>query len=178
MNLPIKTWQDLLEKEEERGQLSIEDIKQEAREFIDDLRRRLDKELVVLAVEAQQQADMYWAANKSAREEAGPDEQGRVGTRVRLLHNSLVAEWYRNRFVKPELSGVSGGKMKVFSTYLRKGTAFRYPKHYFKKEPLWAQEVIELVENRYVLLRQRANVLSKIRRALAEYERLVDKYYP
>jgi len=67
--------------------------------------------------------------------------------------------------------------MKVFSTYLRKGTAFRYPKHYFRKEPLWAQEVTEVVENRYVLLRQRVSVLSKIRRALAEYERFVNQCY-
>jgi hypothetical protein len=175
MSLPIKSWLELFEKGDLRAQVSTEDIEREGRVFIAELRERIEKELAVIAVDAQRQADMYWAANKSAIEEAGPDKQGRVGTRVRLLNNSLVAEWYRNRFIKPELNG---GKVKVFSTYLRKGGAFRYPKHYFKKEPQWAQEVIELVENRYVLLRQRANVLSKIRRALAEYERLVDKCYP
>jgi hypothetical protein len=168
-------WLDLLEqgKEGERAQVSIEDLEKAARDFVAILQAQLDKEFTVIAVEAQQQADMYWATHRSAREDTKEKKQ-RIGTRVRLLNNSLVAEWYQNRFVKPE---PGGERKRVFSTYLKKGGAFRYPKHYFKKEPQWSQEVIELVENRYVLLRQRANVLAKIRRALAEYERLVDKCY-
>lgn len=54
----------------------------------------------MLAVEAQQEADMYWASHSLAREDAGEDEQGRIGTRVRIIGKvSLSAEWYRNRFV-------------------------------------------------------------------------------
>ena len=39
----------------------------------------------MLAVEAQQEADMYWASHNLAREDAGEDEQGRIGTRVRII---------------------------------------------------------------------------------------------
>jgi hypothetical protein len=174
MNLPIETWRNLFEKEEERSRVPMENLEAEGRAFIAELRARIEKELVVTAVGAQRQADMYWAANKSAREEAGADEQGRAGTRVRIVDSTLVAEWYKNRFIKLQ---PGGKKKRVFSTYLKKGAALRYPKHYFKEEPQWARAVIELVETRYVLMRQRANVLAKMRRALAEYERLIDKCY-
>ncbi|BGI51706.1 MAG: hypothetical protein HamCj_00590 [Candidatus Hamiltonella defensa (Ceratovacuna japonica)] len=46
---------------------------------------------------------------------------------------------------------------------------------HFKKEPVWAQKLIQQVESRYAALRQRATALAKIRRALNEYERLLNK---
>ncbi len=44
-----------------------------------------------------------------------------------------------------------------------------------RKEPVWAQELIQQVETRYAVLRQRATALAKIRRALNEYERQLNK---
>lgn len=45
----------------------------------------------------------------------------------------------------------------------------------FAKEPEWAKQVIQEVEDQYALHRQRAAVLSDIKRSLAEYEKLLDK---
>ncbi len=102
MSLPTERWLDLLDPklEEERSEITEDLLEAEGREFVAEVRSKLDHALAVLAVEAQQEADMYWNAHKSAREEASEDEQGRVGTRVRILGVSLVAEWYRNRFVE------------------------------------------------------------------------------
>src|SRR5699024_4958824 len=107
-------WSDLLEpgKEDERAQVSIEELERAGREFVATLYARLNNELAAITVEAQQQADIYWAAHRSAREDT-KEERQRIGTRVRLLNNSLVAEWYKNRFIKPE---IAGGNKRVFST--------------------------------------------------------------
>jgi hypothetical protein len=174
VSLPTERWLDLLDPklEEERSEITEDLLEAEGREFVAEVRSKLDHALAVLAVEAQQEADMYWNAHKSAREEASEDEQGRVGTRVRILGVSLVAEWYRNRFVEQ----VPGQKKRVLSTHIkRKGRGHAYSMSHFKKEPVWAQELIQQVETGYAVLRQRATALAKIRRALNEYERQLNK---
>jgi hypothetical protein len=174
VSLPTERWLDLLDPklEEERSEITEDLLEAEGREFVAEVRSKLDHALAVLAVEAQQEADMYWNAHKSAREEASEDEQGRVGTRVaRILGVSLVAEWYRNRFVEQ----VPGQKKRVLSTHIKKGRGHAYSMSHFKKEPVWAQELIQQVETRYAVLRQRATALAKIRRALNEYERQLNK---
>lgn len=121
MSLPTERWLNLLDPklEEERSEITEDLLEAEGREFVAEVRSKLDHALAVLAVEAQQEADMYWSAHKSAREEASEDEQGRVGTRVRILGVSLVAEWYRNRFVEQ----VPGQKKRVLSTHIKKAGA-------------------------------------------------------
>ncbi|EFB1672062.1 hypothetical protein FJQ34_06965 [Escherichia coli] len=173
VSLPTERWLDLLDPklEEKRSEITEDLLEEEGREFVAEIRSKLDHALAVLAVEAQQEADMYWNAHKSAREEASANEQGRVGTRVRILGVSLVAEWYRNRFVEQ----VPGQKKRVLSTHIKKGRGHAYSMSHFKKEPAWAQELIQQVEGRYAVLRQRASALAKMRRALNEYERLLNK---
>ncbi|NMT57118.1 hypothetical protein HKB02_05475, partial [Vibrio parahaemolyticus] len=63
----------------------------------------------------------------------------------------------------------------VLSTHIKKGRGHAYSMSHFKKEPVWAQELIQQVETRYAVLRQRATALAKIRRALNEYERQLNK---
>ena len=173
MDLSKEQWLERLEAkcEDARAEISLERFESEGRAFVAALGERLDRELVVLAVEAQQQADMYWAANASAREDA-EEEQGRMGTRVRIVGSTLVAEWYRNRFFDR-----GGGSARVLSTYIRKGRASAYDFASFRRLPRWEREVIEVVEGRYAMLRRRAGVLAKIRRALGEYERLLGESY-
>ncbi|ATW34791.1 hypothetical protein BJP43_10360 (plasmid) [Candidatus Williamhamiltonella defendens] len=173
VSLPNVRWLDLLDPklEEERSEITEDLLEAESRKFVAEVRSKIDHALAVLAVEAQQEADMYWNAHKSAREEASEVEQGRVGTRVRILGVSLVAEWYRNRFVEQ----VPGQKKRVLSTHIKKGRGHAYSMTHFKKEPAWAKELIQQVERRYATLRQRATALAKIRRALNEYERLLNK---
>jgi len=173
VSLSTKHWLELLdpEREDERSRITEDFLEAEGRRFVAEVRSKLDHALTVLAVEAHQEADMYWNAHNSAREEALAHEQGRVGTRVRIIGVSLVAEWYQNRFFEQ----TPGQKKRVLSTYIKKGDSHKYSMSHFKKEPVWAQDLIRQVEGRYAALRKRAAALSKIRRAVAEYERLLNK---
>ncbi|MDU4190474.1 MULTISPECIES: conjugative transfer protein MobI(A/C) [Aeromonas] len=174
MKLPTARWLELLDPdlEDERSEITADVLAAEREQFVSEVRKQLDHALAVLALEAQQESDMYWSAHNIAREDAGEDEQGRVGTRIRIIRKvTLSVEWYRNRFV----SAQPNEKKLVFSTYIKKGKSHKYSMANFKNEPQWAQELIQRVESRYARIRQRASALTKVRRALNEYERLLDK---
>lgn len=173
------SWDELLDPkhEDERAFLPYEDIEVESRAFVAAIQAMIDRELVVTAVDARKASDAFWDANRSAREEGVASEQGRYGTRVRLINNSLVAEWYLNRFFDNAPGSGAASKKRVFSTHIEKGRGFRYPRNSFGQAKSWEKEIIEVVENRYELLRRRSQVLSKLRRSLREYERLLDKCY-
>lgn len=172
--LPTTRWLELLDPklEDERSEITKDVLTAEGQRFVSEMRSQLDHALAVLALEAQQESDMYWSSHKLARVDAGEGEQGRVGTRVRIIGKvSLVAEWYRNRFV----GVVPNEKKVVYSTHIPKGKGHTYTMANFKNEPQWAQDLIKQVESRYAGIRQRANALTKIRRALNEYQRLLNK---
>lgn len=173
-SLPTSRWLELLEPAllDERSEITADVLSVEKERFVTEVRSQIERALAVLAVEAQQEADMYWASHNLAREDAGEDEQGRIGTRVRIIGKvSLSAEWYRNRFV----SAAPNEKKLVFSTYIKKGRKLNYSMTNFKNEPQWAKDLIERVESRYVMFRARAAALTKVRRALCEYEKLLNK---
>ena len=173
-SLPTTRWLELLEPSlvDERSEITSDVLSVERERFVTEVRSQIERALAVLAVEAQQEADMYWASHNLAREDASEDEQGRIGTRVRIIgKGSLSAEWYRNRFV----SAAPNEKKLVFSTYIKKGKNLKYSMTNFKNEPQWARELIEQVESRYVMFRKRAAAISKVRRALCEYEKLLNR---
>jgi len=172
--IPTKKWLQLLDadKEEDRLNITEELLDSENNEFIKNIREQVDHALAVIAVEAQQEADVYWNANRTAQEEGLTNEQCRIGTRVRIIGVSLVAEWYRNRFFKND---PKQKKKSILSTHIKKGRSNKYSMSHFKKEPNWAQDLIKQIEDRYVILRQRNAALTKIRRAIREYERLLNK---
>jgi len=130
-----------------------------------------EKESAKIGVLAQKYADVFWSAIKESRKTVGKKEQCMIGTRVRMVgdSSSLAAEWYRNRF-----STSKSGQSRIYSEYIRKGKGHRYSMVAFRREPYWARQVIEMVEDRYAVLRQRAEALGKIKRALAEYENLLE----
>jgi len=130
-----------------------------------------EEENAKIGVLAQKYADVFWSAVKESRKTVGKKEQCMIGTRVRLTgeSSSLTAEWYRNRF-----STSKSGQSRIYSEYIKKGTGHRYSMTAFRREPYWARQVIEMVEDRYAVLRQRAEILGKIRRSLSEYERLLE----
>lgn len=158
---------------DERSDFGIEAVEREEREFVAKVRDPISHLLQVIALSARQSGDIYWVTNKMTREEGLPEEQCRVGTRVRLVNGNLVAEWYRNRFI----TDPAASKKTVLSTHLKKGKGFKYSMANFAKEPEWAKQVIQEVEDQYALHRQRAAVLSDIKRSLNEYEKLLEKTY-
>lgn len=172
-SLPTTRWLELLEPSlvDERSEITSDVLSVERERFVTEVRSQIERALAVLAVEAQQEADMYWASHNLAREDASEDEQGRIGTRVRIVGKvSLSAEWYRNRFV----SAAPNEKKLVFRhTSRRVKPQVQYDK--LQNEPQWARELIEQVESRYVMFRKRAAAISKVRRALCEYEKLLNR---
>lgn len=158
---------------DERDEFKESKLEEESREFIRNTRTLLEHELLVNAVDARKQADYYWEANESAREEGVAEDLSFVGTRVRIINGSLQMEWFRNR-TRPD----QGAGKQVFSTHLKKGKGFRYSESLFKKEPKWAREAITVVENRYELVRKRTAILSAIRKNLRDYEQLLNECFP
>ncbi len=169
-------WQELAQSNEASAREGVfeSDFAQEARRFVAEAHRNIEQELCVVTADAKKSADAFWNINEAMREEGGKENQGYFGTRVRIWNNALEATWYINRFVE---DGRTRGKKKVLSTYLKKGEGTRYPKGAFKTAKDWEREAIEMVEDRYELLRKRSAVLSKLRRNLAEYARLLEKSY-
>lgn len=159
--------------EDERSIFTDQRLEEESREFICSVRALLETELLVSAVDARKEADGYWGANESAREEGIAEDLSFVGTRVRILNGSLQMEWFRNR-TRPD----QGAGKQVFSTHLKKGKGFRYSDSHFKKEPKWARDAIKKTEDRYELLRKRAAILSSMRKKVREYEKLLDECFP
>lgn len=166
---------ELLQRDagDERDEFKESKLEEESREFIRNARTLLEHELLVNAVDARKQADYYWEANESAREEGVAEDLSFVGTRVRIINGSLQMEWFRNR-TRPD----QGAGKQVFSTHLKKGKGFRYSESLFKKEPKWAREAITVVENRYELVRKRTAILSAIRKNLRDYEQLLNECFP
>ena len=153
-------------------------LERESTTFVQTVRQLVDTELYVIATAAQKTADAFWEVHHEVRESGDPKEQGYFGTRARIVDNSLDAHWVKNTIISQ-----GNGKKRVQSDHLKREdpvtrkVGIRYPASVFKSAKRWEKEMIKVTEDRYVLLRQRSQALSKIRSALAEYDRLVQKCY-
>ncbi len=170
----VRDWEYLSSTNDttERDDVTSDELDAVGRKFTETVRQLVDTELYVIATDARKSADIFWEINQEVRDSGVAGDQGYFGTRVRILNNSLAAVWHKNRFAPGQ-----GGKKKVLSEHLEKGKAHRYPAKTFKGARDWEREAIDVTEDRYALLRQRSKALSKIRAALSEYERLLDKCY-
>lgn len=149
------------------------EIEQTSRDFLSSVRTFIERELLVTALRARDEAGIWWELSRDP-DYIGSEGPTYLGTRARLKNGSLQCEWFRNS-VRPE----GGGKTKqVFSRYLPKGTGTRYPSYHFKNEPLYARKLVEQIEDEYERLRKRAAILSAITRNLRDYEALIDQTFP
>lgn len=156
-----------------RQQVTGQHFAKAARALIDQLKRLTSEELQRLIVEAQKASDDFWAENRYQRTHGRKEEQGRFGTRIRLVHNSLQAMWYRNYFVERE-----DGRKQPYSTHIRKGIrTVRYPPRSFRRATDWEKVLIQSIEDRYVLLRRRSAALTRLRAAIAQYEGLLTEEF-
>ena len=85
-------WQYLLNYKsvEKRAELDRNDCLDDADLLINDMRIKLDDLMMLLAVEGQKEADMYWRMSEGHRDEKPDAEECRIGTRVRVVGVSLV----------------------------------------------------------------------------------------
>lgn len=174
VSMMIEDLEDKLQRAHvaERGSIGAESLEAESRALIDSIRTQLDRELRVIALEGQMNADAFWERSREERE-AG-SEPCYIGTRVRLLRNTVTFEWFRNRTAP----GAGEGKPRaVYSTYLKKGKGDRYPSRYFDREPEWAKQEINDTEDRYEQLRKRVAILASVRKNIRDYESLINKQF-
>lgn len=152
-----------------RENLCDEDYAKAARKFIEAVNCLLQKELLRITTDGQSRADMFWQHSKSMRT---TKERGCFGTRVRLLNDCFVAEWYENVFIK-------GLGNKPLSRYISKGRdKNRYSKNSFRKANLvWEKGLIEQVENEYGKLRIQAKFIYELRKILKRYQKVVESIY-
>lgn len=165
---------ELLKREslEDREKITNKNLKDVSLGFLSGMRDLIDLELKAIALDAQKEADVFWATSEFARDMG--EEASYVGTRVRVLGNTIQCEWYRNR-TRPDLG--PGKPKRVFSSHIKKGTGARYNSELFKSEPQWLREAVERAEDKYVNVRLRAKVLVELRRSLRAYEALLNKSF-
>lgn len=157
------------EKAELRISLSAEVFSLNSANFVAEQLRLIDIELRSIVVEASRESDIYWATTLTSRDDyKGWENFCRIGTRVVFRKGTFSAEWFKNRYV----SKGEGLPKDVFSTYLRKGKGFSCPASNFKSEPKWVQEQVAITDAKYARLREKAALLTSMRRALRVYERL------
>lgn len=158
---------------DDRAEITEEALSQHSRGFIEALSGHLEIERAMIALNASKWADYYWDANYAAQEGNDKSQYCYIGTRVRVINDSASMEWFRNRSL-PNTS--NSNKRKVISTYIPKGKSHRYSRKLFTREPGWAVETINYVEDHYALCRKRNTVLSEMRRCLREYKQIIDQY--
>lgn len=156
--------------EEKDGSHLHIDAPTEARIYVRTAIAEVEREVALLAAEAQQTATAFWALAISSRKNTPEGQRSYLGTRVRMIKGTLSIEWYRNGVS----FNVDGTVKSVLSRRINKGTDFSYPKSAFAREPEWIKETIEIAEKRYSKIRERAAILTKIKRNLRAYEKLIE----
>lgn len=170
----MNSWTKLIDpkKPEARENFTYQQLGQASSNIVCKLNQLVEHELNSVLLEALIHADMFWELSRDAREIGDDSEITYVGTRVRLRSNSLIAEWYRIN----KSWAKDAPPNQIYSNYIRKGRG-GYDLRKFSQEPIWAQNTIRDVETRYSLCRSRSAALSKIRRAIKEYEVLIERAF-
>lgn len=157
----------------DREAVAMETLSRTSKDSIEIIKAQLEQERYVICVDARKSSDVFWQLNEKMRETGDPKLQGYFGTRARGANGWLDISWYKNRFVTNKATG----KTRVLSDHIKKGEGFRYPEGAFRSAKPWEKEPIKKVEDRYALLRERSAALTEIHRAVAKYERLLERHF-
>lgn len=168
-----KELQKELKEQNEINTLTTQDAEEINKICLDMMKKIAEIEFKVLTFQALKEANLFWQTNQSAMDDG--DDMCFFGTRVRVQNNSLSAEWYNNYFHKPGGNSplAENKTASVFSKYIKKGNKDGYSLSQFNNAPDWAKEVISIVENNYVQIRERSALLSKFRRWIKDYEKKI-----
>ena len=168
-------WLELLDENEKiikNKHPSNEEVTTALDEQINEIKKSIDKEFDSIYVLAKIFANWFWTMKDMS---IADKEFSRFGTRVKIISGTLSIEWYENRIVTDKLTG----KKKIYSDYIKKGTGVdKYSMRCFKTSLDWEKEVIEIVENKYAILRKRARILTKIKENIRQYELLKPNIQP
>ena len=130
--------------------------------------------LEALAAEAGEAASRFYLLASQERAKRPRSEWGRLGVRVRAVRAERAApgafaiEWFTRRWVNR-----TGGQVRTFTTYLRRGSGERYPRSAFAavSQP-WELELAEALEERCAEVRRLARSVSRVRMAFRKHAKL------
>ena len=105
--------------------------------------------------------DEHYALNAHVQD---PRELARLGARCRVRQGSLEITWFRMRWQKQ-----TGGKSRVYSTYLRKGRGNKYSANMLSKGTTAAEwEIVSRYEEKFATLRRQHKTIQQAVTALRE----------
>lgn len=128
----------------------------------------LDKEMYSLAVQAKVISSEFYTFIETKDKALDPVN---LSCRTRITKDGyLEISWSRLEFFS------ANGKNYKKSTRLTKGaSSFSYPARTFEKLPSWAKDKVIGFEKKFAVLREKANAISKCRRQIETYQKLVEK---
>lgn len=156
-----------------RDEILENDLSGFSKTQIENMKEFIDLELLILATQAQAQADFYWISSMSVNQDTLKQKTVSTGTRVRILCASVVCEWYRSKFRYIPKSKQGEKKCNVHSTYIPKTVSNSYSKNAFNYEAPEIKELVFIVEDEYKKIRLRSKALTKLRQAINNYEKLL-----
>ena len=152
----------------------LRSMSQERPEIAETIEHWAQGRLEALAAEAGEVAAQFYLRAAEERAQRPRDEWGRLGVRVRAVRAERAApgafaiEWFTRRWVNR-----TGGQVRTFTTYLRRGSGERYPRSAFAAvaQP-WELELAEALEERCAEVRRLARSVSRVRMAFRQHAKL------
>lgn len=162
-------------RRELRDAISYDELEGLSSQNIDAIERAVDSEMLSAAIEARKAADVFWDVVEEERDLGS--EPGKLATRVRVLKGTMQATWHRNTFTHVDHTT---GEKQFFAKHIPRGRGkgrnkYRHSDSVFKHSPEWEQDIATLVEDRYAVQRERAAILSEIKRQIRKYKKAIEK---
>ena len=132
----------------------------------------IENKIELIHSEAKVLVDDYWRRLKKEQKNRPASEQGRIGVRIRRRQESLSfsIEWFRMASIR------QNGKTKPIARYVKKGRGYRYPlDRILQGEPEWEASLVEELEEEFVDIRRQVDLLGRIRDAVRNYARAIQR---
>ena len=132
----------------------------------------IENKIDLIHSEARVLVDDYWRRLKKEQKNRPVSEQARIGVRIRRRQEALSfsIEWFRMASIR------QNGKTKPIARYVKKGRGYRYPlDRILQGEPEWEASLVEELEEEFVDIRRQVDLLGRIRDAVRDYARAIQR---
>ena len=132
----------------------------------------IEHKVELIHSEAKVLVDDYWRRLKKEQNTRPVSEHGRIGVRIRRREHclSFSIEWFRMTSIR------QNGKAKPIAQYVKKRRGYHYPlERILQGEPEWEALLVEELEDEFADIRRQVDLLGKIRDALQNYAKAVQR---
>ncbi|WP_407364192.1 hypothetical protein HKW97_24065 (plasmid) [Pseudomonas luteola] len=148
------------------------DLIELTRTAVAELEKQTERLTYLNALQAKEACEFFWQQAREGQERH--KQYPRLGSRVRLLKNSLLILWYNSSYLlKPK----SGGDRKFTAKHISKPRhKFRYSNASLSNCYEWEKENIVRTEDDYEKLRVRQSLITEMRAKLAKFKQVTDEF--